>query len=101
MKIFGIFEVHRLRRHPDSGHRELPWDDLIRDLSPAASRMVAKVARGEVKNYLAELAEHAGVPFGSAAEFVRLMNRPLVFHGDDCPGHTTGTPGESCLRGES
>lgn len=22
----------------------------------------------------------------------------MIVHGDDCPGHTTGTPGQSCLE---
>lgn len=70
----GIFEVHRLRRHPASGRRELPWDMLLQDLSPAASAIIARVARGEVKDYLAEIAEQAGVPFSGPAEFVRGLH---------------------------
>jgi hypothetical protein len=72
MKI-GIFEVHRLRRHPGSGRRELPWDALAQDLSPAARQVVARVARSEVKNYLAELAEKAEIPFVSAQGFVTAL----------------------------
>jgi len=73
VRLFGVLEVHRLRRN-DLGHRELPWDDLIRDLSPAARAVVAKAARSEVKNYMAEVAEQAGVPFGGPAEFVRRVH---------------------------
>lgn len=69
MRLFGVLEVHRLRRN-DLGHREMPWDDLIRDLSPAARAVVAKVARSEVKNFMAEVAEEAGIPFESAAAFL-------------------------------
>jgi len=25
----------------------------------------------------------------------------VVFHGEDCPGHTTGLPGESCFTGQA
>lgn len=70
MKLLGFLEVHRLHRHEVSGRRELPWDVLFQDLSPAARLAVAKVARSEVKNYLAELAEEAEVPFGSPAAFL-------------------------------
>lgn len=84
----GIFEVHRLRRHPQSGRRELPWDKLRQDLSPAASAIVAKVARSEVKNYLAELAEQAEVPFTGPVEFIRGLH---IFCGSDCPGHREDT----------
>jgi hypothetical protein len=73
MRVLGIFEVHRLRRHPVSDKRELPWDVLQQDLSPSALAVVAKMARSEVKNYMAELAEDAGVPFGSPAVFLRLI----------------------------
>lgn len=99
MKLLGVLEVHRLRKHPDSGHRELPWDDLIRDMSPAARAVVARVARSEVKNFMAELAEQAEVPFDNAhpEDFVHT----LVFHGPGCPGHTTGLPAQSCLEAES
>lgn len=72
--IIGIFEVHRLRRHPGSGRRELPWDGLMQDLSPAARQVLAKAARSEVKNYLAELAEQAEVPFGDPAGFLRGLH---------------------------
>lgn len=70
----GPIEIHRLRRHPESGRRELPWDILRQDLSPAAAAIVARVARGEVKNYLAEIAEQAGVPFGAPADFVHQVH---------------------------
>lgn len=36
-----------------------------------AREVVARMARSEVKNYLAEVAEEAGVPFGSPAQFIR------------------------------
>ena len=38
---------------------------------PAFSALVAKMARAEVKNYLAELCEQAEVPFTNPVEFVR------------------------------
>lgn len=72
MKI-GVFEVHRLRRHPVSGRRELPWDVLLQDLSPAAAAVVARLARSEVKNYLAEIAEQAEVPFPGPSDFVHQV----------------------------
>jgi hypothetical protein len=28
-----------------------------------------------------------------------LLSKRVVFHGRDCPGHTTGLPGKSCLGG--
>lgn len=41
--------------------------------SPEVSESVARMARSEVKNYLAELAEEAEIPFGGAAEFLRVV----------------------------
>ena len=79
MIILG-YEVHRLRRHPVSGKPELPWGILQQDLSPVARAVVAKTARSEVKNYLALLAEEAGLPFGDPVQFLtalpRLESRP-------------------------
>lgn len=40
----------------------------------------------------AALAAHAANPVAHAGR------EELVFHGPDCPGHTTGLPGASCLR---
>lgn len=93
----GIFEVHRLRRHPQSGRRELPWDVLRQDLSPAASAIVARVARSEVKNYLAGLAEQAEIPFISPLGFVTALqgaskgvaSGDLVVVATRPDGHTT------------
>lgn len=73
MKLLGIFEVHRLHRHPVSGKWELPWGVLQQDLSPVARAVVAKIARSEVKNYLAELAEQADIPFISPLGFVTAL----------------------------
>ena len=99
MKL-GIFEVHRLRKNKATGKRELPWDDLMHDLAPAAYGVVAKVARGEVKNYLAAIAEEMGVPFSDPAQFLSSIRIPIAYHGKDCPGHTTGLPGKSCTSPE-
>jgi hypothetical protein len=41
--------------------------------SPEARSSIARVARGEVKNYLADLAEGADMPFPSAAGFLRRL----------------------------
>jgi hypothetical protein len=83
VKLLGIFEVHRLRRHEVSGRRELPWDVLFQDLSPAARAAVAKVARSEVKNYLAELAELCEMPFVSPEGFVQALRTSafITVHG--------------------
>lgn len=41
---------------------------------------ISRIARGEVKNYLAEIAEEAGVPYNNPADFMRETrnagNRP-------------------------
>jgi len=74
MKLL-VLEIHRLRKHPASGKRELPWDVLQQDLSPAARAIVAKVARSELKNYLAAMAEASGVPFGDPVDFLRAAYR--------------------------
>lgn len=70
----GIFEIHRLRTHPVSGRRELPWDSLFQNLSPVAVAVIARVARSEVKNYLAEVAEQAELPYPGAADFVHQVH---------------------------
>ena len=41
---------------------------------PEVSESVARMARSEVKNYLAELAEKAEMPFRGAAEFLNDVN---------------------------
>lgn len=74
MKL-GIFEIHRLRKHPVSGRREIPWDILQQDLSPATRAIVAKIARSEVKNYVAEQAERAEMPFTDVAGFIGEIKR--------------------------
>lgn len=38
----------------------------------------------------------AGTPL-KVVEPEQAESPELVFHGEDCPGHTTGLPGESCL----
>jgi hypothetical protein len=80
---------------------------------PKARELTAKLARSEIKNYLAGLAEDAEVPFDdpvsclrnvwnlyqygkSPAAQARDHANGLVFHGEGCPGHTTGPPAESC-----
>lgn len=40
---------------------------------PEARAITAKMARSEVKNYLADLAEQAEVPFGDPAGFLRAI----------------------------
>lgn len=81
----------------------------------SARAIVAKMARSEVKNYMAELAEAAEVPFDdpvsclrnvwnlyqygkSPAAQARDQTNGLVFHGSGCPGHTTDPPAESCME---
>ena len=81
---------------------------------PEARAITAKMARSEVKNYLADLCEQAEIPFGDPAQFLRNIwnlylygkspaaqahDKELVFHGAGCPGHTTGLPAESCMTG--
>jgi len=41
--------------------------------SQEVSESVARMARSEVKNYLAELAEEIGEPYHGAAEFLKHM----------------------------
>lgn len=43
---------------------------------PAPRGIVAKMARSEIKSYLAELAEQAEVPFSDPAAFVRELANP-------------------------
>jgi hypothetical protein len=43
--------------------------------APEVQRAIARMARSEVKNYLAELAEQAEVPFAGPAAFVRGITR--------------------------
>lgn len=74
MKLLA-WEVRRLRRHPESGKRELPWDILQQDLSPAARAIVAKVARSEVKNYIAQLAEVAEMPYTGPEGFIEALRQ--------------------------
>lgn len=77
MKI-GFFEIHRLRKHPVSGRQELPWDVLLQDLSPAAQAVIAKMARSEVKNYMAELAEKADLPFSNPVAFLLALRGMII-----------------------
>lgn len=83
-------------------------------VDPAIRQVIARMARSEVKNYLAQLAEEAEVPFDDPVSCLRnawnlyqygkspaaQARDKVMFHGPDCPGHTTGLPGESCM-GES
>jgi len=48
-------------------------------LSPPGRELVAKMARAEVKNYLAELAEQADMPFDNAEAFLRKMNNLMAY----------------------
>lgn len=88
---------------------------FLRD-HPAGREVVARMARSEVKNYLARLAEEAEVPFDDPVSCLRNVwnlyqygkspaaqarDKELLFHGDDCPGHTTGLPGKSCMEASS
>jgi hypothetical protein len=45
---------------------------------PEARGLAAKMARSEVKNYLAELAEQADIPFASAVEFLAVVKELLA-----------------------
>jgi hypothetical protein len=85
---------------------------------PAAREAVARMARSEVKNYLAEVAEQAQVPFDDPVSCLRNVwnlyqygkspaaqarakeTYALVSHGPDCPGHTTGLPAPECMGKE-
>jgi hypothetical protein len=64
---------------------------------PAPSAVIAKMARSEVKNYLAQLAEEAEMPFGNPAGFLRTV-RIEVFklvttgHGTDDPDEPYDAP---------
>jgi len=49
--------------------------DELRDI--ATRNAIARLARGEVKNYLAELAEGAEMPFPSAAGFLRGLREVI------------------------
>lgn len=49
--------------------------------SQEAREGIARLARSEVKNYLAELAEEAGVPYGDAVTFVRLAAEGTLARG--------------------
>jgi hypothetical protein len=42
---------------------------------PAFRALVAKIARAEVKNYLAEIAEQAELPFCGPVEFIRELQK--------------------------
>jgi hypothetical protein len=44
-------------------------------LSPPGRELVARMARSEVKSFLAEIAEEAGVPFTGPEEFLRTAYR--------------------------
>jgi hypothetical protein len=43
--------------------------------APEVQRAVARMARSEVKSYLAGLAEEAGIPFSSPGAFLRGLRR--------------------------
>jgi hypothetical protein len=55
---------------------------------PEVQRAVARMARSEVKNYMAELAEQAEVPFPSPAGFLRALRLDMTRFGS-----TTGLGG--------
>lgn len=46
--------------------------ELLRT-DPEARQIVARMARSEVKNYLAQLAEEAEIPFASPTKFLALV----------------------------
>ena len=54
-------------------------------LGPEVSALIAKMARSEVKNYLAELAEKAEMPFHGADGFLRDIQLVVMGH---LMGHT-------------
>jgi len=62
------------------------WQDRVSEhalhwfLSPRGQQVVARMARAEVKNYLAEIAEEAGMPFTGPEEFLRTAYRVTGFN---------------------
>lgn len=66
MKI-GALEIHW---HPGTSTLRTTVLQHLRD-DPQVQIIAARMARAEVKNYLAELCEQAEVPFTGPVEFVR------------------------------
>lgn len=84
----GPFEFHW---HPGPGTVAAEVRDYLAG-APEVQRAVARMARSEVKNYLAELAEEADVPFGSPSGFLGAVRAMLAEDSviDTLPnGHTT------------
>lgn len=66
---FGPFEIYY---HPgETTVEQAVKRHLATD--PGVARAIARMARSEVKNYLAELAEDAEVPFGDPVSFIRTV----------------------------
>lgn len=56
-------------------HEEIHLRTDTHLVDPSGGRaLIAKMARSEVKNYLAELAEQAGVPFTSPVGFITMSH---------------------------
>lgn len=73
----GSFEIKRQRRVKKTV-KELATEYLA---SQEAREIVARMARSEVKNYLAELAEGAEMPFGDGASFLAYVRGCVVTAG--------------------
>lgn len=78
--------------------------DYLSD-SPEVRRGIARIARGEIKDYLTELAEEAEMPFtspGGLLGYIQASNRLLAkaelerrIFGDDEPGELHIVRGEN------
>lgn len=78
MKI-GALEIHW---HPGTSTLRDTTRQHLRD-DPAVRQIVASMARSEVKNYLAQIAEAAELPFRSSVEFIQHLNRKVVPNASD------------------
>lgn len=70
MKI-GALEIYW---HPGASTIGATVREHMRD-DPKISQIAASMARSEVKNYLAQIAEAAELPFRSSVEFIQEINK--------------------------
>lgn len=70
---FGPIEV---LFNPGEATVEVATRNYLR--SPMGRMHIARMARSEVKNYLAELAEKAEMPFNSPSEFIKALERDIA-----------------------
>lgn len=70
MKI-GALEIYW---HPGGSSIHKAITSMVKTYPPFHS-LVAKMARSEVKNYIAELAEQAERPFNDPAQFLRDLKQ--------------------------